>query len=92
MKNDLAVIKKDIAVIKQRQNGTATKDDLKRFATKDDLKKYLSKDEYFQSADQIMGELKTIREEVTILVDMKRQVNDHEDRLEKVEEKLNLTF
>jgi len=38
----------------------------------------------------VMWELKNIREENVVLADMKRQVNDHEDRLELVENKLNI--
>jgi len=72
----------------------ATKKDLEKFATKDDLKnavKYLpTKTEFYNTMDKVMGELQTVREEITILSDMKRQVNDYEDRLETVEEKLGI--
>lgn len=74
----------------------ATKDDLKQFATKDDLKKAVSylptKEELYQKMDEVMGELSDVRDEITILADMKRQVNDHEDRLETIEEKLNISL
>lgn len=53
--------------------------------------KYLpTKEEYFATEDKIMGELKSIREEVTIMADLQRQVHDHEDRTERVEEKLQI--
>ena len=81
--NDLTVIKKDIQSIKKRLDNTATKDDLnnavKGLATKTDF------------AD-VMWELKTMREENTVLADTKRQVNSHEDRLETIEEKLQISL
>ena len=57
-----------------------------QLVTRKDLK-YLPT---IKHVDKIMGELKTVREEITIIADMKRQVNDHENRLEKIEGKLDL--
>lgn len=37
-----------------------------------------------------MGELKAIREKITMLSDLNRKINDHEDRIEKVERKLGI--
>jgi len=37
-----------------------------------------------------MGEIETMRQENIISTDMKRQVNEHEERLETVEEKLEI--
>jgi hypothetical protein len=48
-----------------------------------------TKAEFYKTMDQVMGEFQTIRDEITVLADMKRQVNDHEDRIERVEKKLN---
>lgn len=56
-----------------------------------DMKKFLTREEYLNSADRIMGELKAIREENIVLADMKRQVNNHEERIEIVEEKLHIS-
>lgn len=51
--------------------------------------KYLpTREEFFDREDKIMNELKTVREEITILSDLNRKVNDHEERIEKVEKKL----
>lgn len=50
-----------------------------------------TKAEFYNSMDKLMGELEIIREENTVSVDMKRQVNDHEERLEAVEEKLKIS-
>ena len=41
-----------------------------------------TKDEFYVKMDEVMGELKTIREEVAVLG---HQVSDHHDRLEKLE-------
>jgi len=82
----------------------ATKDDLKRFATKSDLwqleeridgleekiSRLPTKNEFYTSMDKLMGEIETMRQENIISTDMKRQVNEHEERLETVEEKLEI--
>jgi AMMECR1 domain-containing protein len=57
---------------------------------KDDIKNLPTKDEFYNKMDEVMGELKTIREEVTILSDLNRKVNDNEERIEKVENKLGI--
>lgn len=41
-----------------------------------------TKEEFYEKMDEIMGELKAIREEMTILT---YRSSDHEDRLEKLE-------
>lgn len=41
-----------------------------------------SKDEFFNAMDKVMGELKAIRENNTILT---HQVSDHEERIDKIE-------
>lgn len=45
-------------------------------------KSLATKDEFYEKMDEAMGELKAIREEVTVLG---HQVSDHEARLEKLE-------
>ena len=67
-----------------------TKADLKRFATKADLKDAVSDLATKKDITEVMWELKGIREENTVLSDMKRQVNVHEDRIETIEEKLKI--
>ncbi|HSX49174.1 MAG TPA: hypothetical protein VLE44_02865 [Candidatus Saccharimonadales bacterium] len=60
--------------------------------TLDDKLKYLpSRDDFYTESDKLMGGLKKIDEEITILSDMKRQVNNHQDVLEKVGKKLNIS-
>ncbi len=43
-----------------------------------------TKDEFFTKMDEIMGELKTIRESADILT---HRASDHEDRITKIEKK-----
>ena len=52
------------------------------FVTKDDIKHLPTKEEFYQKMDEVMGELKAIREEQTLLA---HRLPDHEDRLEKLE-------
>jgi len=49
-----------------------------------------TKDEFYEQTDKIMSELKIVREEVAIQSDLNRKVNDHDDRIEKIEKKLDL--
>jgi hypothetical protein len=57
-------------------------------ATKDHLGHLPTKDEFYGKMDEVMGELKTIREEVAVLG---HQVTDHADRLDKVESNLGIS-
>ena len=50
--------------------------------TKSDISHIPTKDEFYGKMDEVMGELKTIREEQTLL---SHRVSDHEDRIEKIE-------
>ena len=45
-----------------------------------------TKDEFYGKMDDVMGELKAIREEVSVLG---HQVAGHEDRIEKIESELD---
>jgi hypothetical protein len=56
--------------------------------TKDDLGHLPTKDEFYGKMDEVMGELKTVREEVAVLG---HQVADHGDRLDKVESNLGIS-
>ena len=49
------------------------------------------KDEILGAVDGVMHEIETMRQENIISTDMKRQVNEHEERLETVEEKLGIS-
>ncbi|MBI3397369.1 hypothetical protein HY045_02745 [Candidatus Woesebacteria bacterium] len=58
--------------------------------TKEDVKHHPTKKEFFDREDKMMGELKVIREEITLLSDLNRKANDNEERIDKVEKKLNI--
>jgi len=78
----------------------ATKDDLKSFATKDDLKtlrsefisKFVTKDDLRESTDQlvelIMGGFDRIEKIFTRTNDQDEIIENHERRLDKIEEKV----
>ena len=59
-------------------------------ATKDDIKHLPTKEEFYDQSDKLMTELSAVRQEITILSGLQSQVHDHEERLEKVEKKLNI--
>lgn len=46
-----------------------------------------TKDEFYSKMDEVMGELKTIREEVSAT---SHRLENHEDRIEKIESHLGL--
>ena len=46
-----------------------------------------TKDQFYNKMDEVMGELKTIREEQTL---QSHQLSEHEDRIEKIESKLDI--
>jgi hypothetical protein len=54
--------------------------DLKELVIKEHLSHLPTKDEYYTKMDEVMGELKAIREEAAVLG---HQVSDHSDRIEK---------
>lgn len=74
-KKDVAKVAIDVSGLKIDVVGLKT--DVAGLATKADIA-------------EVMWELKGIREENVVLADMKRQVNEHEDRIEIVEEKLKI--
>ena len=62
--------------------------DEKELVTKDDISHLPTKDEFYEKMDEVMGELKTIREEQTV---QGQHLSDHEDRIEKIESHLGLS-
>jgi len=51
----------------------------------DRTKNLPSKDDFFTKMDEVMGELKAIRENTTVL---SHQVSEHDDRIVKIEKKI----
>ena len=88
------------------QNMNLTKDDFKALSdlideridekaetvlvTKNEISHLPTKEEFFDREDKLMGELKSIREEIDLLPDLNRKVNDDEIRLEVVEKKIGV--
>ena len=60
----------------------------KELVTKGDLSLLPTKDDFYNKMDEVMGELKTIREEQIML---SHQVSDHAARIEKVETHLGFS-
>ena len=60
----------------------------KELVTKSDLSHLPTKDEFYTKMDEVMGELKTIREEQPLL---SHRVSNHEDRIEKIESQLGIS-
>jgi hypothetical protein len=56
--------------------------DKKGVATNDHIGNLPTKDEFYGKMDEVMGELKAIREEVAVLG---HQVSEHDDRIDKLE-------
>jgi hypothetical protein len=54
----------------------------RQLVTKEDLSHLPTKDDFYGKMDEVMGELKTSREEQAVLT---HQVSDHEDRIERIE-------
>jgi hypothetical protein len=52
----------------------------KGLVTKEDISHLPTKDEFYTKMDEVMGELKTIREEQTLI---SHRVSDHKNRIEK---------
>ena len=62
--------------------------DEKELVTKSDISHLPTKDEFYNKMDEVMGELKTVREEQTLL---SHRVSDHGDRIEKIEDHLDIS-
>jgi len=77
----------DLRAIKDLMEVTI-EDKTEHFVTKMDISHLPSKDEFYKKMDEIMGELKTIREGQEILTH--KVYRDHEPRISKVEKKLQI--
>ncbi|KKR72104.1 MAG: hypothetical protein UU16_C0046G0018 [Candidatus Woesebacteria bacterium GW2011_GWA2_40_7] len=84
-KSDFEAFKELIKVTLEEQTETF-------LATKEDIKHLPTKDEFYSKMDEIMGELKATREEVVMFSDLNRKVNDHDERIEKIENNCVILF
>jgi len=62
--------------------------DDKGLVTKEDINHLPNKDEFYGKMDEVMGELKTIREEQSV---QSQHLSDHGDRIQKIEDHLGIT-
>ena len=62
--------------------------DRKGLVTKEDIGYLPTKDEFYAKMDEVMGELKTIREEQAV---QSHQLSNHSDRIEKIESHLGIS-
>jgi len=61
---------------------------LRGLATKEDISHLPTQDEFYTKMDEVMGELKDIREEQAL---QSQHLSDHEDRIEKIESHLGMS-
>ena len=60
----------------------------RQLVTKEDLSHLPTKDDFYGKMDEVMGELKSNREEQSVLG---HQVSDHEDRIERIESRVGVS-
>ena len=80
-KNDLNNIKSLVEVTIDENNKLVSKEDIKFLPTKD---------EFYEKMDEVVGELKAIREEQTILSGVNIKVNQLEERTDVIEGHLHI--
>lgn len=93
IKDELKLAKKDIILqvslnVTENVTKNVTKNVTESISEKFDQKLAQFKNEIITLLDKVMGELKAIREEQTIIVSYKEQIEDHETRIGKIEEVL----
>ena len=62
--------------------------DAKGLVTKEDISHLPTKDEFYTKMDEVVGELKTIREEQAL---QSQHLSDHDDSIEKIESHLGIS-
>ena len=60
----------------------------KGLVTKEDISHLPTKDEFYTKMDEVMGELKTIREEQAL---QSQHLSDHDDRIQKIGSHLGIS-
>ena len=60
----------------------------RELVTKTDLSHLPTKDDFYAKMDEVVGELKAIREEQPL---QSHQISNHEDRVQKIESHLGIT-
>jgi hypothetical protein len=77
--NDLKAIKDLLAVTVEEVI------EKKQLVTESDISHLPTKDDFYGKMDEVMGELKAIREEQAV---QSQHLSDHEDRIQKIESRL----
>jgi hypothetical protein len=78
----MAKFKKQENILEVIKQAVAEVFDEKDVITREDLKYLPSKEEYYKREDEMITELKAIREEITV---QSGQLSDHSDRIENLE-------
>ena len=84
----MALSDEDLKNIKQIVEVTIEEKTESVLATKADISHLPTKNEFFGKMDEVMGELKAIREEQTV---QSHQLSGHADRITKLEDKTGIT-
>jgi hypothetical protein len=77
----------DLKAIKNLMEVTIDEAIEEKLVTKQDLSHLPTKDEFYTKMDEVMGELKAIREEQPL---QSHKLSDHDDRIEKIENHLGI--
>jgi hypothetical protein len=78
----MAILGDDLEAIKGLIKVTIDEAMEDKLVTKEDISHLPTKDEFYGKMDEVMGELKTIREEQAL---QSQHLSDHDDRIEKIE-------
>jgi len=60
----------------------------RELVSKKDLSHLPTKDEFYNKMDEVMGELKTIREEQAL---QSQHLSDHDDKIQKIQSRLGIS-
>jgi hypothetical protein len=78
----------DLKAIKNLMEVTIDETIEEKLVAKEDLSLLPTKDEFFTKMDEVMGELKTIREEQAL---QSQHLSDDDDRIAKIESNLGIS-
>jgi len=78
----------DLKAIKEVIKVTIDEAIEEKLVTKVDISHLPTKDEFYTKMDEVMGELKTIREEQAL---QSQHLSDHDDRIDKIEDHLGIS-
>ena len=86
-KKDILLLKETFAT-KEDLLGFSTKEDAKNFLTKEDAKNFATRDDLLTFKDEIMFQILAMRDELAIVIGYRSHIEDHEIRIEKLEEQV----